>query len=62
MGRSRHVPGMWEDIELARFLNGYLGTDIRPWEVGSVPELYLDALEEGIALRDALAAANLLQR
>jgi len=62
MGCSRHVPGMWAEIEQARFLNHYLGTNIRPWELGQIPDLYIDVLNEGVALRNELAEAGLLQR
>lgn len=62
MGVGRTVPGFWSDIELARYLNRYLGTHLAPWELGGVPELYIEALLEGLALRDELAEAGLLKR
>lgn len=62
MGVSREAPRLWEDFELARFMNGYLGTDIRPWELSSAPELYIDAFLEMLALRGELAESGLLKR
>lgn len=41
-------------------MNHYLGTTITPWEVASVPELYLAALIEGQALQRELGEAGLL--
>lgn len=62
MGFSRSAPRLWEDFELARYLNRYLGTDIRPWELSGAPELYIDAFLEMIALRGELAESGLLKR
>ena len=40
-GYSRRPPPFYEEIELARLLNGYLGTQLAPWEWGAVPDVWI---------------------
>lgn len=61
MGRSRRPPGLWADMETARVLNQYLGTDIAPWEVRELPDIYVEAMFEGLAVRAELGEKGLLR-
>ena len=55
-GVSRRPPEGFETIELCRWLNGYLGTNIRPWELGGISEWWIKQIlvaeETGRLLRE----------
>ena len=59
-GTTRNPPAEWADVQLARGLNRYLGTQIAPWELGAVPEIWVDIVVEGVALERELGEAGLL--
>lgn len=59
-GTSRNPPAEWSDVQLARRLNQYLGTQIAPWELGAVPDVWVDMIVEGVALQRELGEAGLL--
>lgn len=58
-GRSRRPPAEWATVVLCRWLNGHLGTRIAPWELGQVPEYWLELIVTGITLEGELAEAGL---
>jgi len=45
---------------LAQLLNRYLGTNLGPWDVAALPEIYVSLVMEGMALREELAEAGLI--
>lgn len=53
---------MWEAIELARYLNQYLGTQLAPWELGSVPDIWIALIVEGAGLRAEMEEKGLVKR
>lgn len=60
-GTSRQVPEEWAAIELARYLNRYLGTQLAPWDLGQVPDIWIEMIVEGAEIRAELGEAGLIR-
>jgi len=60
-GISREVPEEWAAVELARYLNSTLGTQLAPWELDQVPEVWIAVIVEGGRIRGELAEMGLLK-
>ena len=45
---------MWQDIEVAAWLNRNLGMSVKPWEVAFIPVIWLDAIFEGTRIKGRL--------
>lgn len=60
-GTSRNPPEFWVDIQLTRAINGILGTNIKPWELGSIPDWWLDAFVSSQNLQASMAESGLLK-
>ena len=59
MGISRQPPEEWTDVELARYLNRYLGTNLGPWDVAGVPDVYIAMIVQGANLKAEIKEAGL---
>ena len=57
-GITRNPPGEWAELELCRWLNHNLGTTIKPWEMGGVPDLWLSFIITGLNLEAQLRERN----
>jgi hypothetical protein len=59
MGISRSPPEEWADVVLARTLNRVLGTNLGPWDLAGIPDVYIELILEGVRLQGELAEAGL---
>jgi hypothetical protein len=41
------MPAEWGEIALTRYLNDVLGTNLAPWELDGVPDLFLELIVVG---------------
>lgn len=59
MGRSRNPPDEWADVQLCAFLNQALGvTVITPWNIGQIPEHWIDMIVSAKQLEAEIRAAG----
>ena len=59
MGRSRAAPEDWDTIQLCAFLNRALGVSfIAPWNVGQLPEHWIDMIVESKSMEAQLLNAG----
>ena len=62
MGRSRRPPREWAAIEMAAFLNRALGTSfITPWNLGEIPEHWIELIVQGRSLESRLIEQGLVK-
>jgi len=59
MGISRNPPREWADIELVRYLNNYLGTNLSPWDLAFVPDIYIAMIVRAANLKAKIKEAGL---
>jgi len=59
-GTTRKPPAQWGDVELARTLNGYLGTNLAPWQLAELPELWIAMIVRGMGLRGEMEEKGLV--